>query len=596
MKILASYKKGIYGVVAAIFAFLFVSKCSAINVLNLEKSAAYSIWSILFCVLTYVGYLYLKDYKKKISVFLFSYLFLGAFLTGFVVRNSNGGGVFEYYLFDILLGTLGGTLGVTYVVSVLLDKLQVVSEEPEKKWSTKKYFWTIFGILLISWIPVFLAYYPGIFAYDVHTQVTQMNTGEYTTHHPLLHTLLLQLFYRMGENFGSYNLGVVAYVVFQTILVAMSISYAILYLYEKGVNKTVRRILVAFFALCPVNSILAISVTKDILFSAAMLFFIIQLLRFIEEEKRRESIPCTIVLFATGVVTFLMRNNARYVLLVWTILWTIYILRSKWEKTGKIVAVLLMVGILMIGKVADTGMIKALDAEEGSINEALSLPIAQISRCYFFKSAEIDMTLQNEFEVLNLTPGDYGLPVIDIAKGKIQIEGQEELFFNVWKKLLKTYPTIYMDSLLYLHQGDWSLDDISTAHVYGASMELRTGYLLTGTAGGYGVEHKSLFPALENLYEEWFSGNGYQDILVFFNLFTPALYFWLLLVCLLHAFLTGNKKVLLVGSLLVLYYGTVLLGPCTLIRYSYPLVLSAPILAALELTRPLQKTELAKNK
>ena len=65
MKILASYKKGIYGVVAAIFAFLFVSKCSAINVLNLEKSAAYSIWSILFCVLTYVGYLYLKDYKKK---------------------------------------------------------------------------------------------------------------------------------------------------------------------------------------------------------------------------------------------------------------------------------------------------------------------------------------------------------------------------------------------------------------------------------------------------------------------------------------------------------------------------------------------------
>lgn len=594
MNRLARYQNGFFGIFSALLSYLFVWQWCEINILSLDKQAGYFLITLLFCVMTYAGYLYLKDYKKKISILLFSFLVVCVLVTGIVIRNSNGGGVMEYFLLNILLCGAGGSLTVAYVITKLFVKIPVTLENTTQKWSNAKYFWICFFVIMVCWLPVFLAYYPGIFAYDVHTQVTQMNENAYTTHHPLLHTLLLRVFYRAGEAIGSYNLGVVAYVVFQTVLVAMSMAYALMYLYEKGVGKKARFVLLLFFALCPVNSILAISVTKDILFAAGILFLIVQILRFVEDESRRKSIPHNILLFCTGIVTFLLRNNARYVLIVWTILWTVYILRSKWEKIVKITAISIMLCILLGGKLTDVSMIKALDAKDGSINEALSLPIAQISRCYFFKSAEIDQTLSTEFAALNLTPGDYGLPVIDIAKGKMQIEGQEELFFNVWKKLLKTYPLIYVDSLLYLHQGDWSLDDLSTAHVYGASMELRTGYLLTGTAMGYGVEHKSLFPALENLYEKWFSGNEYQDIPVFFNLFTPATYFWILMLCMLHAFLTGNKKVLLVGSMLLLYYGTVLLGPCTLIRYSYPLAIGAPILFALEFGRPIRKLALKK--
>lgn len=595
MNKLSRFQNGIWGVFSALLSYLFVWQWCEINILGLDKQAGYFMITLLFCAMTYAGYLYLKVYKKKISILLFSFLVVFVLVTGIVLRNSNGGGVIEHFLINLLLCSVGGTLSVAYVITQLFEKIPVTIKTVAPKWSNAKYFWGCFAVIMLCWVPVFLAYYPGIFAYDVHTQVTQMNENAYTTHHPLLHTLLLRVFYRTGEAIGSYNLGVVAYVIFQTVLLAMSMSYALLYLYEKGVGKKARLVLLLFFALCPVNSILSISVTKDILFAASMLFMIIQILRFVEDENRRTSIPHNILLFFTGIVTFLLRNNARYVLIVWTCLWIIYVLRSKWKKIIKATSISLMICVLLAGKLADTAMIKALDAKDGSINEALSLPIAQISRCYFFKSAEIDQTLSTEFTALNLTPGDYGLPVIDIAKGKMQIEGQEELFFNVWKKLLKTYPLIYVDSLLYLHQGDWSLDDLSTAHVYGASMELRTGYLLTGTAMGYGVEHKSLFPALENLYEKWFSGNEYQDIPVFFNLFTPATYFWILMLCMLHAFLTGNKKVLLVGSMLLLYYGTVLLGPCTLIRYSYPIAIGAPILFALEFGRPIVKLSLKKE-
>lgn len=51
----------------------------------------------------------------------------------------------------------------------------------------------LFGALglFLAWLPVFLAVYPGFFAYDATDELNEVLTGEYVTRHPLLHVLAL---------------------------------------------------------------------------------------------------------------------------------------------------------------------------------------------------------------------------------------------------------------------------------------------------------------------------------------------------------------------------------------------------------------------
>lgn len=56
--------------------------------------------------------------------------------------------------------------------------------------------------MLLCWLPGYLAYYPGICAYDITIQMGQVVSGSYGTHHPLAHTLLVGLFAKLGNGLG----------------------------------------------------------------------------------------------------------------------------------------------------------------------------------------------------------------------------------------------------------------------------------------------------------------------------------------------------------------------------------------------------------
>ena len=49
----------------------------------------------------------------------------------------------------------------------------------------------VFLLIFLCRLPAFAVLYPGSFAYDVPFQLEQIATGAYSTHHPLVHTLLL---------------------------------------------------------------------------------------------------------------------------------------------------------------------------------------------------------------------------------------------------------------------------------------------------------------------------------------------------------------------------------------------------------------------
>lgn len=587
---------GKYGiaVLSVLLGYLFVQQICEINILHFNKPANLSLITGFFAAVSYAGYSYWKKYQIKWEILLFSFVFSVIYLAGFVMRNSDGAGVFEHYAKELLLAGAAVTPAAACLVSWMFEKLFCKEAAQEQKQPAVKVFLLQFVILIAAWLPVFLAYFPGIFAYDVHTQVTQMNQNAYTTHHPLIHTLLLRVFYRFGERMGSYNLGVVLYTCFQMLLMAASYAYVLWYLYDKRVSKKLRILLLLFFGLCPIHSLLTISATKDTLFSAFMLVFVIVTIQILEEPGRLKEKRTCMLFVVSGVLTYLFRNNAKYAMLLWILVLCLFYLRKHWKKAQKGLFIGLLAGILLTGQLLHIGMVKLVDAKPGSMNEMLSIPSAQIARCYFFKSKEMAPELAQKIAGLGITPGDYVLSTVDIVKGKIQIENQKKYFLETWWEVLKAYPGICIDAFLYINQGNLSLEDISNAYVYGASLEGRMGYLITNTAQGYGVEHHTLFPQLETYYEQLFSINEYQDIPVLSILFVPAFYFWGLLFGLVHALVTGRRIYFFSFLLLLCYFATVLLGPCALIRYSYPLVAGVPVLLALELGTGNKKVNLQK--
>ena len=71
---------------------------------------------------------------------------------------------------------------------------------------------------------------------------------------------------------------------------------------------------------------------------------------------------------------------------VWAVIFIVVLLRTKMEMKAKRMGMIMAVAILVIAQLFNTIMIKATNATPGSINEALSIPSAQIARCYAFKN------------------------------------------------------------------------------------------------------------------------------------------------------------------------------------------------------------------
>lgn len=106
-------------------------------------------------------------------------------------------------------------------------------------------------------------------------------------HHPVLHTALLGLCVQAGLLAGSATLGMALYASIQYVLSILAISYALAYLRKRGVIRGVRVFILAFMAFVPLFSGYAVLATKDTLFAASLLVFVVQVAKTINRESGR---------------------------------------------------------------------------------------------------------------------------------------------------------------------------------------------------------------------------------------------------------------------------------------------------------------------
>lgn len=485
------------------------------------------------------------------------------------------------------------------------DGRKMAEEIGKKRKMNRRQTWFFYSVLIfLFWLPIFLAYYPSVFAYDAEGQLYQVIAKDYSTHHPLLHTLFLGAFFRLGGAVGSYQTGMAVHSVVQMVLMALAFGWALSLLYERGTHRWMRILLLLFYGLFPANSILALSTTKDVLFAALVLVVTLKGYCLACDHAWESSAPdggssCDVtavgikdraVYVLLAVLMLLFRNNAVYAFVVSAPV-VLLGLGERWQKENSVQAKVrigknsgaarrryLRMAFLILALYGISAFLlkAATHAQSGSPREMLSVPLQQMARVRVEAEDQIDPVMREELD--KYIPKEwvfaaYDPHLADPVKNRAVIHDDPKGLIKTWVRLGLQYPTIYVDAFLDNSLGMWYLWDTSHAQVYGIGTQSGFGWLSTDNRtmpAGCEIVEKSLLPGLRAFMERIVSDNAYQKLPFVRLLFAPAFYWWLLWLYLAAALYQKRKQETLAAVFLITYYLTLLLSPTVIVRYLYP--------------------------
>ena len=468
-------------------------------------------------------------------------------------------------------------------LSGLMKKLKIGSHGKMKPAKAGLISWII---IWLCWLPAFLAYYPAIMSYDFHRQFGEAVKGYvwFYEYQPLVHTFLIRMFWLLGLKLGNVAAGLAAFAILQSLVLSASMAAGISYVYRRsGMAPAV--IWTMFFALLPFNPVLAISMTKDILFSS--FFALLILIVIMMEEKKSPILYAAFIV--TGILNILFRNNAAYALIFLAPAFLI----GKKNLKDKLINAGLAVIVVVAGLGCKTLIRETMHAIPGNEIEKYSVPIMQMVRVTAYQA---DNLTPEQEEILRRyidesSWGDYYAPIADSAKSGVSAY-RSAAWTNGGTQLIKDYLTIgkaypndYIDAFIGLTAGYWSFFDRSHAEMLDVGDDTGYGLLFTFNSSvnemyPEGIPNASLLPILRDKYAHIINGNSYYHWPVLSLLFKPATYFWVFVfVCLaaLYRKKSGSAAVL---AYPLFYLMTMLLGPCVHFRYMYPYVVVMPVLIA----------------
>lgn len=509
-------------------------------------------------------------------------------------------------LWTILLGCLMGGIAA-WVVYRILDRRRGLRKAADRirNLSGLQVFWGSLLLLLLAWLPVYLAYYPGICAYDAPVQTGQIMDHYYFDHHPIVHTLFLQGMLWLGSRiFGSVNAGMALYTAVQMLLLAGSMSYGLLVLHRRKAGTVWQLVILLLGMFFPFHWYMSVSMTKDTVFSAFLLLQLVSFTELLLEDRRSLRPGAGDLVFGIATVgMILFRNNGKYamiVLLVFQVL-TVCFGRKARKLWGRLLAVSL--SAFCVGLFVLSAVFSATHAEQGDRREMLSMPIQQMARCMVYHGGigvlasddgtmdDTDKALINDF-ILDEAYRDYDPGFADPVKRHTNtyvVRYKSGDFIRTYLHLLKQYPGDMINAALATNAGFLSPFDVTHAEVNRVEGRAGLSYVQTrweeDTLNGRGIYKDSKWPRLFEQLENWAENNSYLQIPVLKYLFVPGSYLWLYLGLAAILVIAGRKRLCLPLAIVAGYYGTMLLGPTVQMRYVYPVMLALPYLLALTAVR-----------
>ncbi len=439
-----------------------------------------------------------------------------------------------------------------------------------------------FLFLFLCWLPVFLAVYPGFFVYDAQDEYVQVAARAFSTHHPLVHVLLLGgIICGVHKLTDSYNLGIACYIILQMLVAAGVFTFLLSYLRKKKVSRALRILGLVWLGLFPTVVMFTLCSAKDALFTLALLLLLICLLELGLTETFFASKGWRLLFVISGMAMMLLRNNGFYAFLV--MIPFLALLIKKHRLQILVLSACAVAGCLLI----NGGLKAALHADDSEYQEILTVPIQQLARtCKYAPEvfSPEDMEILHEVlseEALSL----YTPRLSDPVKYRFDNEAFAEdklKYAGLWLRTGLKKPLIYLNAWWLTSYGFWYPDTV--INVYGGNTVFTFTYK-DSSYFGYEVEQpgvrESKIPWLAEVYRKLSLEVWKEKVPVVSWLFSPGAMFWLY--AFLFAWLLNNRRYEILYPFLPIFllWLTVLLGPTYLPRYVLFLWYALPLFLAM---------------
>ncbi len=514
---------------------------------------------------------------------------------GKTTAMSVGYFIFFYYIISWLYSCMDSP--VKFSVKNTAD----IRFKPLRRYLEKlrqKPFATAFVSLFIVYLPCAIVFYPAFFIInDTRIQIIQAyselgivgpkyleghmlsDTVFLNTHHPPVHTLLIHFCLVMGNRlFHSANAGIFLYAALQCLCVLTGVSYVVKILVEKlRVPVLYAFFVIMYYIISPIIQGYMFMVTKDILYSVFLLYFLISMYLLCLEEKSRK-LYAELILPTLGMLLF--RNDAKYILLL--SFFIIAIFHKKLRKT----ALWFVTGILCFS-ILYSAILSLCGVTRGSIREMLSIPFQQTARYVKYHEEEISeeqkQVIDNILDYPSLATR-YNVNLSDGVKSSYKEDASKEdliRYFKVWFEMLGKHPGTYIQATMnnyytYFYPVGKTLQNFDFVDS-GNSMDTTNEQV--APLGMCFYYPKSL-ETFRNAYEH--IRDRVTLIPPFSILMLPSAYTWTLILLFFYAIRKKEKNAaafLMIPCMIILV--CCLSGPCNGHyggRYLYPIILSMPLL------------------
>ncbi len=451
----------------------------------------------------------------------------------------------------------------------------------------KTYFY-IWGLIFLAWIPGLLGAWPGVFVVDNVFQMKWFLEGTISAHHPILHTYLLGACLSLGKKvFGSYEAGVAILAILQMLFLSFVFAYVLDRLKadfgEKKAGKILWWLALAYFAIIPYHSITAVTTTKDTIFAGFFLLVVLKTYEMVRDKeaffgsKKQMAIYLALVFLMCG-----FRNTGIYIF-IFSLPSMFIVCRKYWKQVLALSLSLVVAWAIFTGPVY-----QILGITKGSSAEMLCVPIQQLSRVMVYGKDELSKEEQAKVEAYIPDYEGYAPAVADPVKDSFNTGLFEEnpgAFVKLWIQEGLKCPVVYIEAFLDTNAGFWN--PFATYPNPGTYLPYIPYHGADLGQVGYSwdnevlIRQTPLVKAFAWFYEKMTEAGSYNKIPLLPLLYSGATAFWLVLVGIFICIRKKNYEMAVPFFLLIGLWGTLMLSPVVVLRYSYPLLICLPVVYAM---------------
>lgn len=556
------------------------------------SNSLFSVFIYIIIFILYIKYLLISNYKDNTKYFFASNLLclITAFIivVGYNLTINNTSDLDNIFTYVCICGHYTLIVAIVNCIRTNLNKVKNFFEKIdlsifEKYIFNRKCFLKCLILILLAWFPVFLAFYPGIFSYDAPYQFSDYYFKVFDTGNPIIHTLLIGFTLNIGHNFfDNYNIGLLIYSIVQSLILASTMSYIISYMNNEKINRYLKVIMLLIFMFLPTHSILAITTTKDVIFSCCVTILFVKIIELVKKptiffEKNNFLNIITFIIFS--FLTFVFRPNGIYAY-TFMLPFVIIVLnnyRKKFIMMSAIIYLLFFGYNFAINKNFNTG-----EVHKG-YSPIYCVPFQQVGRTYIYGGLSLkekkyinSLLSYDDIEPLSFYAPHISDPIFRNMNGEFAYNNKS-LFINEYFKLFKKYPIIYLDAFLDNTIGYWYFSDVlPDTTYYRPYLEMYTEDRDYHTNNQ--IKNESKFSWLYAKYKTIVENGKYQKIPILSILMCNAVYNLLLIFSLIILVIYRKYKEIVPLLFLLGLIGTNFLGPVSLTRYCYYLYLCAPFI------------------